>query len=132
MSEPGERGPRVGADEELYRLITTSDWWVEDYERPSSAAFDWPKFSVNVASFTTVQRTTRQLREDLKKPDGGIVSFACGRARQLGFDARHERDEGFPDNEAHAHVYYDDSKASRKKNARRLAGECLIVLAPSF
>lgn len=132
MAEADLRGRQVIAEEELYRLITTPDWWVAAQQRPSSAAFDAPKFSVNVASLTTLEETTRQLQEDLAKPDGGIVSFRCGRARELGFDARLERDEAYPDNEAHAHVYYDGSKSSRKKNARRLAQECQCVLEPSF
>jgi hypothetical protein len=132
MSEADRSGPQVDASETLYRLITTPDWWVAEERRPSSAAFDEPKFSVNMASRTTVEHTKRQLREDLARPDGGIVSFGCGRARELGFDARDERDERFPHNVAHAHVYYDGGRNSRKRNARRLAKECAIVLEPTF
>ena len=86
--------------------------------------FDEPKFSVNVASLTTVPESKRQLCEDLGKPDGGIVSFSSGRARELGFDAKLEQDEIFHNNKAHAHVYYDGSRSSRKKNAiiRNLPG----------
>jgi hypothetical protein len=132
MPEADSRGPQVDAEEDLYRLITTPDWWVAEQMRPSSAAFDEPKFSVNVASLTTIEETKRQLHGDLNKPDGGIICFGCGRARDLGFDARLERDEQFPDNAAHAHVYCDGSKSSRKKNARRLAQECRLVLEPTF
>ncbi len=110
MSEADRRGPQVNAGEALYRLITTRDWWVAEELRPSSAAFDEPKFSVNIASRTTVEETTRQLHEDLEILEGGIVSFVCGRARELGFDARDEPDEQFPDNDAHAHVYYDGGR----------------------
>ena len=127
-----EAGPQVDSAEDLYRLITTPDWWVAEQERPSSAAFDEPKFSVNVASLTTVPETTRQLHEDLRKPDGGIVSFNCGRARELGFDAKLERDKTFPDNAAHAHVYYGGSRNSRKKNAKKLARQCQVVVEPGF
>jgi hypothetical protein len=132
MSDGGVRGPQVDATEDLYRCITTPDWWLANAGRPSSAAFHEPKFSVNVASLTTLAETERQLREQLGKPDAGIVSFQCGRARELGFDARHEIDDRFPDNKAHAHVYYDGGRSSRKKKARRLAEECVTVLAPSF
>ena len=132
MSDGGARGPLVDASEDLFRCITTRDWWVSDAGRPSSAAFDEPKFSVNIASLTTVAETEAQLKEQLGKPDGGIVSFHCGRARELGFDARKEIDEQFPDNKAHAHVYYDGGRSSRKKSARRLAEECVTILTPSF
>lgn len=132
MLEADARGPQVDADEALYRLITTPDWWVAEQKRPSSAAFDEPKFSVNVASLSTVEETRQQLHDNLKRPEGGIVSFQCGRARELGFDARLERDEAFPNNKAHAHVYYDGTRNSRKKNARRLAQECQLILEPSF
>jgi hypothetical protein len=132
MSNSDARGPQVDASEDLYRCITTRDWWVADAGRPSSAAFDEPKFSVNLASLATVEETARQLREELKKPAGGIVSFNCGRARSLGFDAREEIDEAFPGNLAHAHVYYEGGRSRRKKNARRLAQERVTVLVPSF
>jgi hypothetical protein len=132
MSEAESRGPQVDAAEDLYRMITTPDWWVADAKRPSSAAFDEPKFSVNIASLTTVEATERQLRDDLKRPEGGIVAFNCGQARGYGFDARKELDEQFPDNDAHAHVYYDGGRSSRKKNARRLAQQCRLIREPTF
>ena len=61
MSDADARGPQVDAADDLYRMITTPDWWVVNAKRPSSAAFDEPKFSVNIASLTTVEETTRQL-----------------------------------------------------------------------
>jgi hypothetical protein len=85
-----------------------------------------------VVSLTTIEETTRQLHDDLNRPNGGIVAFNCGYARSLGFDARQEMDELFPENKAHAHVYYDAGKSSRKKNARRLASQCRIVVEPQF
>ena len=132
MSDGGTRGRRVDASEDLYRCITTPEWWVSNNTRPSSAAFALPKFSVNIASLATINETKQQLIEQLHKPNGGIVSFGCGRARELGFDAHREIDEQFPDNAAHAHVYYDGNGSSRKKNARRLAKECVVCLVPSF
>jgi hypothetical protein len=99
MPDADGRDPQVNAAEDLYRMITTPDWWVADKRRPSSAAFDVPKFFVNVASRTSIEETTRQLREALNRPKGGIVAFNCGRARDLGFDARMEMDEAFPDND---------------------------------
>ncbi len=52
-----------------------------------------------------------------------MVSFNCGQARDLGFDARHEPERNNP---AHAHLYCDGTPAKqRKKNAQRLApGVC--------
>jgi len=132
MSEAVAYGPPVPAGEELYRLITTLDWWVADEGRPSSAAFDDSPFSVNIASLTTIEETVRQLSDDLKRPDGGVVAFACDRARELGFDARQESDSQFPENHAHAHVYYSGGNSSRKKNARKLARECRTIHPPSF
>ncbi|MDY0169362.1 MAG: hypothetical protein RBS80_22655 [Thermoguttaceae bacterium] len=130
MSEAGARGPQVDASEDLYRFITTPSFWVAGENRPSSAAFDHPPpISVNVASLTTVEETTRQLREDLEKPLGGIISVGCGRARGFGFDARHEPEKN---NLAHAHLYYDGSNNSRKKNARRLVEQFELVLQPQF
>ncbi len=130
MSNAGERGPQVNPTEDLYRLITTSDWWVADEKRPSSAAFDAPKFSVNIASLTTKEETARQLHDDLNRPKGGIVAFNCGQAREHGFDPRQELDDRFPEN--HAHVYYEGSKSSRKKNARHLVQLCRLILEPTF
>jgi hypothetical protein len=78
------------------------------------------------------RRNRQAASRDLRVPEGGIVSFRCVRASALGFDVRTEIDPNFPKNAAHAHVYYDGSNSSRKKNARRLAQECRVVVAPSF
>jgi hypothetical protein len=130
MSEAGARGPQVDAAEDLHRFITARSFWVVEENRPSSAAFDQPPpISVNVASLTTVEESTRQLREDLGKPLGGIISVGSGRARRFGFDARHEPENSNP---AHAHLYYDGSNNSRKKNARKLVEQFEIVLQPQF
>ena len=113
------RGPQVAPNEDLYRLITTKDWWPAGVGRPSSAAFAHQKFSVNVASLTTLAETVRQMRDDLGVPHGGVVSFNCGFARGIGFDTCLERDERFPNNAAHAHVYCDDSQGSSRKTCVR-------------
>lgn len=91
MADGDSRGPRVPPEETLYRFVTVPSFWVCRENRPSSSLFDDPPcVSVNVASMTTIQECRHQLREDLGMPDGGMVSFNCGEARDLGFDARHE------------------------------------------
>jgi hypothetical protein len=132
MSDVAPHGPPVPDGEDLFRLITTPDWWVAEQNRPSSAAFTAVPFSVNIASLTTLEETLRQLSDDLGHPDGGVVAFLCGTARGLGFDTRHEPDPLFPDNTAHAHVYYSGGTSSRKKNARKLADACRTIHPPSF
>lgn len=126
------RGPQVAPEEDLYRLIVREEWWVADVHRPSSAAFDWPKFSVNIASLCGEDEAYRQLCTVLHAPQGAIVLFNCGQAQQLEFDPRKEPDPNYPDNTAHANVYYDGSNSSRKKRARKLAGACRVVREPSF
>jgi hypothetical protein len=136
MSDAGGRGPQVDPREDLYRAITTPDWWEADAvpPRPRSAAFRKRKFSVNVASEIGLEGAIRHLCSVLKCPDGGLVSFNCGFARQLGFDARREIDEDYRDNTAHANVYYDGSTNSLKSSAKRLASaeECQVVRSPRF
>jgi hypothetical protein len=99
----------------------------------SSFAFkvDSP-FSVNVASMISLEGAIRHMQEVLRRPQGGIVSFNCGEARSLGFDARHEPDPDYPENNAHANVYYDGSDSSRKRTAKKLAERCRTRHRPSF
>jgi hypothetical protein len=134
MSDAGARGPQVDAIEDLYRAIHTADWWEADANppRPRSAAFRKRKFSVNIAREIGLAGAINHLCEVLKSPQGAIVSFACGRAKEFGFDARRELDENYPANTAHAHVYYDGSTSDLKKSAKQLARECHIVHEPSF
>jgi hypothetical protein len=126
-----EHGPEVAPGEGLYRFVTVSSFWVAAENRPSSSLFDDPPYvSVNVASLTTIEKCLAQLRDDLGSPSGGMVSFSCGQARQLGFNARHEPEK---DNPAHAHLYCDkDRPKQRKKNAQRLARLCRVVIQPRF
>ncbi len=132
MSEDAAHGPLVPEGEDLYRLITTPNWWVAEHNRPSSAAFNASPFSVNIASLTTLPETHRQLSDELGHPEGGIVAFLCGTSRGFGFDPRHEPDPLFPTNVAHAHVYYSGGSSSRKKSARKLAEACRTIHPPHF
>ncbi len=131
MDDADTQGPPVAAKEKLYRFVTVPSFWVAKEQRPSSSLFDQPpRVSVNVASLTDVEQCRRQLCEDFHKPDGGMVSFNCGKARELGFDARHEPEQNNP---AHAHLYCADSAAKqRKKNAQRLARSCSMEIKPTF
>ena len=134
MSEAGasERGPAVDANENLLRFITTPSFWVSAAQRPSSAAFDKPKFSVNIESLTSIAEHQRQLTDVLKRPAGGIVRFSCSAARALSFQAHAEIDDAYPDNAAHAHVHDDGEDCTRKKRARSLATQCHVAVEPRF
>jgi hypothetical protein len=132
MCDADDRESQVPPHETLYRFVTVRSFWVAREDRPSSSLFDDPpRVSVNVASMTNVEECKRQLHEDIGKPDGGMVSFNCGNARELGFDARHEPE---PNNRAHSHLYCDVelSSTQRKKNAQRLARSCGVVIHPQF
>ncbi len=132
MGDADTRGPEVPADETLYRFVTVSSFWAKKENRPSSSLFDDPpRVSVNIASLTTVEKCRCQLREDLDSPDGGMVSFNCGDARELSFDARREPEH---DNPAHGHLYCDlDLRPKlRKRNAQRLARLCSVAIQPQF
>ncbi len=110
------RGPQVGAGETLLRAIAYRSWWKEDEDRPSSAVFTFePPISVDVSSLTSHQEVLARFRSG-----SGLVSFVCGIAREIGFDARKEDDPEHPDNAAHAHLYCDLGNKQRKKAARRL------------
>ena len=135
MSDADARGPQVDAAEDLYRAIHLSQWWNGGVTppRPRSAAFNWPKFSVNIASEIGVEGAVKHMIDVLDCPAGAIVAFNCGRARELGFDARRELDEKHRENKAHAHFYYDGSNSSRKTRAKKLAKyHCRTVRQPSF
>lgn len=125
------RGPPVDAAETLYRFVPVASFWVAVENRPSSSLFDDPpRVSVNVASLTTLEQCRQQLVDELQKPEGGMVAFLCGLARDLGFDARHEPERGNP---AHAHLYCDAiPPKQRKKNAQRLARSCQVAIQPGF
>ena len=132
MRSGEERGPEVDSADELYRAVHLPDWWNSEINRVRSAAFNWPSFSTNIASIIGEAGAIEHLHEVLKCPDGGIVGFSCGLAKQLGFDPRQEPDPNYPANNAHANVYYDGSTSSRKRRAKELALACQIVRSPQF
>ena len=132
MDRCQKKGTEVASGEELYRFVRVPSFWVASENRPSSSLFDDPpRVSVNVASLTTIDKCKVQLAGELESPNGGMVSFTCGHARALGFDARHEPEN---DNPAHAHLYCDAAARpkERKKNAQRLARIGRIVIQPRF
>ncbi|MEX0703742.1 MAG: hypothetical protein WD069_16715 [Planctomycetales bacterium] len=130
MSAGAPFGPPVPDEEDLYRAITHPSWWKAPEGRPSSAAFAYPKFSVDIASLTTAERTLDRVRHIARNP--GLVEFHCGAAREFGFDSRAEPDEKYPENEAHAHVYCSLGKSQRKRRAQALAQSCAVVAEPAF
>ena len=129
MTPDGEvatEGVPVGEEEELYRCIAYPNWWNEEEQRITSAAFKFPCFSVDVASLAVSPETTL-LRF---RPGTGLVAFSCRLARDLGCDIRLEPDPNCPENLAHAHVYMPSAK--RKIIARKLVEACRVVREPSF
>lgn len=60
MSDTATPRSEVDSKEDLYRCITTPDWWVAEEKRPSSAAFKQPVFSTDVASLAgSIDHTLR-------------------------------------------------------------------------
>jgi hypothetical protein len=126
-------GPGVDPADNLFRCITTNDWWVPEQGRPSSAAFKQPDFSIDMESVArTPEYTLRRF------PAGcGLVSINYGTAKAIGFVARKEVDPEFPDNLAHANVYNSVTSGNvRKKMAQRLVDAIIaaggILVRPSF
>jgi hypothetical protein len=127
MPEGPPPGPLLADAEDVYRAILYPHWWVEEKDRPSSAAFDDETFSVDVKSRTTPQQTAGRFRAVTR-----LADVDCGEARAIGFESRDEPDPAQPDNLAHAHVYFLDYHATnpsqRKKKARKLAEICKPVM----
>jgi hypothetical protein len=71
------RGPEVGDDEQLYRCIAYTNWWNEEEQRITSAAFKVPCFSVDVASLAGWPEST--LSRFLSVT--GLVIIVCCAAR---------------------------------------------------
>src|SRR5438093_208642 len=128
MIDAPSPSPEVDPREDLYRGLTTPAWWVAEEKRPSSAAFRHPNFSVDVVSIAgTPEHTLAHL------PAGsGLVSFNCGAAKGLGFNAYLEPDPQYPENKAHANVYSSASSSKRKTMAQRLVSSCKVVREPAF
>lgn len=121
MPDGGFVGPPVPDREDVYRAILYPYGWVEERNRPSSAAFDADVFSVDLKSRTTPQQTAARFRGVSR-----LAEFNCGQARQVDFDTRDELDPDRPDNLAHAHVYFTGG-SGRKSRAKRLAEMCREV-----
>lgn len=120
-------GPHVPDGDDLYRVITNSNWWKTDTDSPSSAAFSYPVFSADIASKSSPKKTLCRFQ-----PGSGLVRFNCGEARVIGFDPREEPDPRCPENLAHANVYTEAGSSQRKKKARKLAQACHLIVPPSF
>ena len=122
----GPHGPPVGDDEELYRCIAHPNWWNEQEQRITSAAFKFPCFSVDVVSIAGSPMAT------LSRfwAGTGLVVFFGGVARELGCDVRLELDPMCPENLAHAHVYMPAEK--RKTISLKLVEASTVVRRPSF
>ena len=119
-----DRGPPVPDGEMLHRVIVpgAAAVWCPGGVL-SSAAFSFPVFSADIAGLSEVAETLARW------PAGsGIAGFSCSAARGLGFDPRHEPEHG---NAAHANVYSSHSNSERKRQARRLASVCTLVVQPT-
>ncbi len=132
MSGSGTPGPEVEAKEDLYRCLTTPDWWVAEEKRPSSAAFKQPDFSTDVASIAgSPEYTLGRFRKGC-----GLVVFNYGDAKAIGFIARLETDPEFPENKAHANVYNPSAAGKRKTMAQKLVQKIVenggILVEPTF
>ena len=128
MSTEVTPGPEVETVENLFRCLTTPDWWVAQERRPSSAAFKQPTFSTDVESLAgTPQYTLARFSAEC-----GIVVFNYGNAKAIGFLARLETDPEFPDNRAHANVYNDGGSSKRKTMAQKLVEKCTVLIEPTF
>jgi hypothetical protein len=135
MSDADTRGPQVEPAEDLYRALPVRDWWDLSVDPPRIRSFAFKvssPFSVNVASIIGLEGAIHHMQEVLQRPEGGIVSFNCGMARSHGYDARHEQNPQYSENRAHANVYFDGSKSSRKRAAKKLAECCNVAHRPSF
>jgi len=133
MNDAVTPGQEVDVKDDLYRCITTPDWWDSNENRPSSASFKQPDFSTDVARIAGSPDYTLS-----RFPKGcGLVSFNYGDAKAIGYTARLEIDPQHAENHAHANVYNPlDSDNKRKKLAKKLIDAILkkggIVRVPTF
>jgi hypothetical protein len=126
MPDATPYGPSLADRDDVYRAILYPMHWNEAAQCPSSAAFDCEVFSVDIASRTTPAETRSRFRQVVE-----LVQFNAGLARAIGFDSRDEIDAQFPENKAHAHVYFvgyaELSRGKRKAAARKLCDLCSVV-----
>jgi len=128
MPDPLNQTHEVENHENALRALTHNDWWKEKEKRISSAAFRYPKFSVDIESLTTTQITLSHFHEGT-----GIAKFNVGKARHIHFDTIHEQDPLSPENKAHAHVYFRKTNSQfKKKYARKLADMCSMLIPPTL
>lgn len=123
MADDIARGPAVPEEDTLHRAVlplAAAVWFPNGVL--SSAAFNYPTFSTDIARLATVEQSLARWEVGT-----GLVGFNCGTARGIGFDARHEPEDG---NDAHANVYSDFAPKERKRRARKLAESCTVVVAP--
>lgn len=123
-SDESDRGAHVSSEDNLLRVIVQRRWWNPETKQLSSAIFGFRKFSAFLSSMDNGQSLLTDFTSG-----SGVVEFNCGVARELGFDARHEPENG---NDAHAHVYCELASGKRKKQARKLVHASVIKVEPSF
>jgi hypothetical protein len=122
MPDESSHGPPVADDEHLLRGILRAEWWDSESGHLSSAIFGFPRFSAFIASMRSEEELLQRFR-----PGSGIVRFHCGTARLLGFDARHEPEQG---DDAHANVYCNLKSSQRKRHARMLVESAQVTRVP--
>lgn len=122
MADGSARGPKVPSDENVFRLLTNS-LWVKD-GRPSTAAFSFPKFSVDRSARTSPEVSAARF---VREPVTHVAEFNVGFADSIGMSTHEEIDEDYPDNDAHAHVYHSAGSSGRKKAAIKLALACTLI-----
>jgi hypothetical protein len=124
MADQPSRGPEVPGHEDLLRTIVRPEWWDPDEQHLSSGIFGFPKFSAYIASMTSEDAVLGRF------PAGcGMVQFNCGTARDLGFDARHEPEQG---EQSHANIYCGHTGNKRKKQARALVEAATVTRLPDL
>lgn len=123
MANGSQRGPKVPAAEQVLRSLTKPHYLKPGGDRPTSTAFDENVFSVDRAALTNPKQAASRFRNVTH-----VAEFNVGVAEGLGFSTHDERDPGFPDNLAHAHVYFSklENGLGRKSAAKRLALACKL------
>jgi hypothetical protein len=124
MDDGSQRGPKVPGHEQVLRSLTKPHYLKPSGDRPTSTAFDEDVFSVDRASLTTPAEAASRFRNVTH-----VAEFNVATAEALGFSTHEELDPDFPDNQAHAHVYFSmmEGGMGRKRAAKRLAVACTLV-----
>lgn len=122
MADDSDRGPLVPNAEDVYRILTHPNWVKRDLGIPSTAAFSFPKFSVDRAAMTTPERSAARF-DDVTH----VAEFNVGEAAKLGLSTHAEVDVDYPENDAHAHVYHSAGNSGRKRAAKELVAACRLI-----